>query len=219
MGYRGTREQLEARLTGLSAELEAMHERLAEASRKVDALREVQWGWLGVQWFRFTLRRALRDVDAGGRHDRRTVHGLRRAIERHERALTQGRDVLRWLEESLAPAAEEPPTRHTVREPRPSPVGGAIRGWLAVLGSVARNVWAVMGPLLLIGGLIVAIAAAVGGDGDDFDADFDVDGGLDSGPPMAPEERHAADVGIGAAVVVLTSLLAAAGAGLWWWLR
>lgn len=224
MGYRGTRAQLEARLSALPAELEAMHERLHGASRRVEALREQEWGWLGVQWFRFTLRRALRDVDAGDRYDRRTVKGLRKAIDRHERALTQGRDVLRWLEESLAPEDAAPESEQgRVEEPRPSPVRGAARGTLAVLGSAARNVWAVMIPLMLVAGVLLSFAAAIGGGGDDFDADFDVDAdNLGSGPPMAPmapEERHAADVAIGGVVVVLASLIAAGGAGLWWWIR
>ena len=220
MGYRGTRAQLEARLPSLSAELGTLHEELAEASRKVDALREVQWGSLGVMWFRFTLRRALRDVDASPRHNG-TVKGLAKAVERHERALAQGRDVLRWLAESLAPEeAEEPPARTTLPGPTPSPVAGPLRGALAVVGAVARNVWAFAIPLLLLLGLVLAIVAAVGGDDDlDVDLDFDTDD-VGGGPVVvAPEERHAADVGIGAAVVVLTSLLAAAGAGLWWWLR
>lgn len=218
MGYRGTREQLEARLASLSAELRALHEQLADASRRVDALREQEWGALGVAWFRFTLRRALRDVDASPRRSGSvkggSVKGLTKAIERHERALTQGRDVLRWLDDSLAPDEEDAPSR----EAQPSPVAGPVRGVLGVIGAGARNVWAFAFPVLMVFGAVVALVAAIGGDADvdDFDADTD---GLETGPAMAPDERHAADVVIGGVVLALGATLAAGGAGIWWWLR
>ena len=217
MGYRGTRAQLEARLTSLSAELRTLHDELAEASQRVDALREQEWGWLGVTWFRFTLRRALRDVDASPRHNG-TLKGLGKSIERHERALAQGRDVLRWLRDSLAPQ-EEPPSRATVPEPRPLLGAGPLRKGLAVVGAIARNVWTYAVPLLMVVGFVFALVAAVSGDGDadDFDADFDADGFEPT--PMTPEERHAADVAIGGWVLVLGAVLAAVGAGVWGWLR
>jgi len=217
MGYRGTRAQLEARLAALPAELEVMHEQLAEASREVEALREQQWGRLGVLWFRFTLRRVLRDVDARGRHDLRTTKGLRKAVERHERALAHGCDVLRWLEGSPDPEAVDPPRE---RAAPPSSSGVAPLGVLAVIGSAARNAWALMGPLLLVFGAVLSVAAAIGGDGDGVDEpDFDGFDNDAAARPMDPVERHAADIVIGGVVVGLAGLLAAGGVGVWWWLR
>ena len=86
MGYRGTRGQLEARLTALPTELSAMHEQLAAASRQMEALRKQEWGRLGVFWFRFTLRRAHRGSSslAQGRMSR-----SRRAPENWPRTLDE----------------------------------------------------------------------------------------------------------------------------------
>lgn len=214
MGYRGTRAQLEARLAALPNELEAMHEQLAEASRKVEGVRRQEWGRLGVWWFRRTLRRALRDVDASTRHDG-TDEGIARAVRQHEQALTQGRDVLRWLDESLGPReSDEIPES-------PSQAGMAARAVLALLGAMGRDAWAVLKPVLLVLGVIALVLGALGGGGGDGPPEgfFNEGTGNDRGQrPMTPEERHAADVEIGVIVLSVLGLLAACGAGLWWWL-
>lgn len=327
MGYRGTRAQLEARLIALPAELAEMHGRLAEASERVEALRQEQWGWLGVLWLRLNLRAALRDVDVRGPVDRRTVAGLRAAVERYERALVRGRDVLHWLEQPLrapddAPAVvAEPEDPNEVEQLRGrldalhaelgqihNEIAGAaarvesrrnaewgwlgvrafraslrralgdtavtdheagsgadlrdavrrteealgrgreVLGWLdeqlvpgrpfkpwkrapmsasgsigvfAVIGSVTRTLGRLVFPVLVLVGVVLSIAALAAGDGDadDFDLDVDSDGWESRSPPMAAEERHAADVAIGKGVSVFFVALCAAGAGVWWWIR
>jgi len=108
-----------------------MHGRLADAGERVEALREEQWGWLGVLWLRLNLRAALRDVDVRGPVDRRTVAGLRAAVERYELALVRARDVLTWLEESLR-APDEPSTAVMAKREDPSELK-QLRGRLDAL--------------------------------------------------------------------------------------
>lgn len=196
-----------------------MHEALSAASQRVETLREQEWGRLGVLWFRFTLRRALREVDAGGPTDRRSVVGLARAVRRREHALAQGRDVLLWLEESLhgpgrqddAVAGEDELEGHALRD-------SGLNASFAVVGSVARVAWTVAVPGLLVAGVIAGIAAAAASDADADDFDFPDDWRATA--PIAAEERHASDATTGRWVVTLTAMVlavAVAGAGFGFW--
>jgi len=89
-----------------------------------------------------------------------------------------------------------------------------------VVGSVARALGQLVLPIFLLLALVLSIAALAAGDGDADDFDLDVDSeGWESTPPMAAEERHAADVALGKGVVVFFVTLCVAGAGIWWWVR
>ncbi|MCA9607921.1 MAG: hypothetical protein KC619_20065 [Myxococcales bacterium] len=217
----------------LRDELSAMHNDLAEASERVEALREAEWGWLGVVWFRFTLRRALRDTSAQGPRHHRTIVGLRHAIARHERALWNGQDVARWLDEALASEQEKEPAREREGVVESAPVrdepaaSSRLRGWLAVLGANARLVGSLLGPVLVVifamGMIVMFIAAAASGGVGDLDLDDDGLASRRKRPEgaMSSADRFTADVRIGRGIVafVLALSVIGAGAGVWSWLQ
>lgn len=195
-----------------------MHDALIAASERVEAVRRSEWGALGVWWFRFTLRRALRDVDTGARWDGRTQRGLARAVQQHERALARGRAVIRWLEESIAPTTERPSAQAPAAQP--SAAVEWARGVLAVIGAGARASWIVARPALLVLGVIALMAGALfAEDADDVEppdfhgVEWDAEAGLET-----PDPRHAADVVAGAWTVGVLGVLAAGGGALAWWL-
>ena len=214
------RAKLEARWATQPAELAEMHDRIARASERVASLREAQWGALGVWWFRFTLRRALRNVDARARHDG-SFKSLARAVRRRERALGEGRAVIAWLEQALAPKDSERETETApARALRPEPTRAET--WtgdaLAVVGAVVRNTWSMAWPVLVVLGLVLTVVALVGGDGDvdPPDGDFHLPEAKEWA--VTHDEQRVADVRTGAWTLGVVAILAVGGALVGWWI-
>jgi hypothetical protein len=236
MGYRGTQHQLEARLQELQSELAVAHEQLAEASRKVEVLREQQAGRLGVWWFRLTLQRALRDdLDAARTLRHRSTPALRLAVVQHEKALQQARDVRRWVEQSLTsdepnPTGEDPAgqSKRIVEAQPPPPTSGwrrrvrslgvtAAEGF-AVVGAGARRLWVVIRPFAMVAAgllFVVLLIASIASGGDGVDRSR---WGLASdSSPRTVEDRMRDDALGGCLVVIFTLVLIGAGLAVWLW--
>lgn len=195
-----------------------MHDELISASARVEAVRRSEWGALGAWWFRFTLRRALRDVDASARWDGRSLGGLIRAVQQHERALAHGRAVIRWLEGAVAPAPEEPIVSSA--STTTATHGGTprrLRDVLAVIGAGVRAAWPVARPALVI--LVLLVVSFFARDADDAPELEWSESATDANAALeTPAQRRAADVEVGIATLVTVGLLAAGGAALAWWL-
>lgn len=214
MGYRGTREQLEARKAALFAEIESLDERLRLEASYLESRRRERWGFLGAMWSRLATRapRPVRAERGDG-----SIAALERDVDALTSALVARRDELserlglvqQYDDDHAARVARAEASRTRAAQRVGAGIVTPVLGTLMVIGQVVRVLFV---PLLVILAVLGVIGAVADGDND---MDFDFDGLGDVEPSPNPHEDRIADAVIGGGTLLV---LGAGGGALWWWL-
>lgn len=210
MGYRGTREQLEARKSALVAEIEALDEKLRLEATYLESRRRERWGVLGAMWSRLATRapRRVRAERGDG-----SLAALERDVDALTSALLARRDELserlglvqQYDDDLAARVARAEASRTRTAQRVGTGIVTPVLGTLMVIGQVARVLFL---PMLMLLAVVGAIGAAA-------DGDIDLDGIGDVEPSPNPHDDPFADAVIGGGTLLV---LSAGGGALWWWL-